>query len=178
MNFRPIRPGSVPPKHPYTSFPDDLPRLTQRRPDSHKGDFGHCLVVGGSFGMAGAAALSGLAALRTGSGLVRIAVPRCCVSTVASYEPSYMTAPLPEDSSGRISLAAADHIFALARSATHIVVGPGLARLDVLTTGRAGDRACDERQTERDNPHGWVIALGHGDASLLRPGARRANEAA
>lgn len=128
MSFRPARPGNASPRAAETKFPDDLPRLQPRKSDSHKGDFGHCLVIGGSFGMAGAAALSAMATLRTGAGLVRVAVPRCCVSTVASFEPSYMTAPLPEDSVGRISFAAAEHLFALARSATHVIVGPGLGR--------------------------------------------------
>jgi NAD(P)H-hydrate epimerase len=128
MSLRPTRPGTIPAKHANTNFPDDLPRLAPRKIDSHKGDFGHCLIVGGSFGMAGAPALSAMAALRCGTGLVRVAVPRCCVSTVASFEPSYMTAPLPEDTAGRLSLAAADHILALARKATHVVIGPGLGR--------------------------------------------------
>jgi NAD(P)H-hydrate epimerase len=128
MSFRPNRPGNLPSRANETKFPDDLPRLAPRKSDSHKGDYGYCLVIGGSFGMAGAAALSGMAVLRTGAGLVRVCVPRCCVSTVASFEPSYMTAPLPEDSAGRISFAAAEHLLALAKTATHVVVGPGLGR--------------------------------------------------
>ena len=47
-----------------------------REPVSHKGDFGHVLVIGGSVGKAGAAAMSGIAALRSGAGLVTVACPR------------------------------------------------------------------------------------------------------
>ena len=71
-----------------------LPRLPPRPPDAHKGTFGTALIVGGSRGMTGAVALAGMAALRGGAGLVRLAVADRCLDTVAAFEPSYMTAPL------------------------------------------------------------------------------------
>lgn len=49
--------------------------LMERRKDSHKGDFGRVLVVAGSVGMAGAALMCGKAAIRSGAGMVRFAVP-------------------------------------------------------------------------------------------------------
>jgi NAD(P)H-hydrate epimerase len=52
-----------------------LPLLPPRQPDSNKGDFGRALVVGGSRGMGGAIGMAGLAALRSGAGLVTLAVP-------------------------------------------------------------------------------------------------------
>src|SRR5690242_6142903 len=125
MNFKPMRPGEVPPKHPY-NFPDELPRIPPRKPDSHKGDYGRCLLIGGSLGMAGAISLSGMAVLRTGAGLVRIATPAWCLTTVAGFEPSYMTVPLPQDKEGRIAAGAFDTIAKLAETATHLAVGPGL----------------------------------------------------
>src|SRR5713101_5332724 len=82
---------------------DDLPRLPSRAPESHKGDFGRALVIGGSNGMAGAISLAGMAALRSGAGLVKLAVPEVCLATVATFEPSYMTIPLPHDVDGRIA---------------------------------------------------------------------------
>jgi ADP-dependent NAD(P)H-hydrate dehydratase len=106
----------------------ELPRLPPRLPDAHKGDFGSALIVGGSRGMAGAAALAGLAALRGGAGLVRLAVPDAVLDTVAGFEPSYMTVPLPADAAGHITSAAFDHIAVLAESATAIACGPGLGR--------------------------------------------------
>jgi NAD(P)H-hydrate epimerase len=115
---------------------DDLPRLPERLPESHKGDFGLALVVGGSRGMSGAAALAGMAALRGGAGLVRVAVPEPCVDTVAGFQPSYMTVPLPADRAGRIALTARERILSAAKAAAVVAYGPGLGRspgLNALT---------------------------------------------
>ena len=87
------------------SVPSDptLPSLPPRPSDAHKGTFGTALIIGGSRGMTGAVALAGMAAGRGGAGLVRLAVADRCLETVAGYEPSYMTAALPDDVDGRIS---------------------------------------------------------------------------
>lgn len=111
---------------PSTETP--LPHLPPRAPDAHKGDFGLALIVGGSRGMTGAVALAGMAALRGGAGLVRLAVPEACLDTVAGFEPSYMTVGLPADSSGRLAASAFDAIAALADTATVVACGPGLGR--------------------------------------------------
>ena len=111
-----------------SSNDDPLPRLPPRKPDAHKGDFGTALIIGGSRGMAGAAGMAGMAALRGGAGLVRLAVPEPCLDTIAGFEPSYMTAPLPADGDGRIALAAWDRIVELAEPATVVACGPGLSR--------------------------------------------------
>jgi len=110
------------------SLDPTLPRLAPRAPDAHKGTFGTALIIGGSRGMTGAVALAGMAALRGGAGLVRLAVADRCLETVAGYEPSYMTAPLPCDVEGRISAAAHTRIMELARTATVVAIGPGLGR--------------------------------------------------
>lgn len=82
--------------------------------------------------MAGAAALAGMAALRGGAGLVRMAVPDCVLDTVAGFEPSYTTTPLPCDADGRIGPGAFDRIAELAEKATVIACGPGLGRSPAL----------------------------------------------
>jgi len=66
-------------------------RLRDRPADAHKGDFGRVLAVGGSEGMAGAISLTGLAALRSGSGLVKVAVPEMIQSLVAANNPCLMS---------------------------------------------------------------------------------------
>ncbi|TWU65179.1 ATP-dependent (S)-NAD(P)H-hydrate dehydratase [Crateriforma conspicua] len=73
-----------------------LPPRPTRKTDAHKGDFGKCLLVGGSRGMAGSIALSTLATLRTGTGLVTAAVPDRCLETVAAFHPCLMTVPLDD----------------------------------------------------------------------------------
>lgn len=110
-----------------------LAQLPARKPESHKGDFGRALLIGGSRGMSGAIGLAGIAALRGGAGLVTLAVPDVCLDVVASFEPSYMTTPLPSDEAGRIALAAKDVIPQLSAGATCLACGPGLGRSDELT---------------------------------------------
>ena len=78
--------------------------------------------------MSGAVSLAGLAALRSGAGLVTLAVPEVCLDVVASMAPEYMTVPLPADAEGRITVAARERLLELAESATTIALGPGLGR--------------------------------------------------
>ena len=105
-------------------------RLSDRPAAAHKGDFGRALLIGGSRGMSGAIALAGKATLRSGAGLVTLAVPEKILATVASFEPSYMTAALPCDKVGRISDAAKATLEPFVESVTAIACGPGLGRGD------------------------------------------------
>lgn len=106
-----------------------LPILPPRLDDSHKGTFGNALLFGGSRGMAGAIALAGMAAVRTGAGLVRLAVPECCLDTVAGFSPCPMLIPLPNDSRGRISQLT-DELDSWLASSTCVALGPGLGRTE------------------------------------------------
>lgn len=115
-----------------------LPRLLPRRPDSHKGDFGRALLIGGSQGMAGSIALAGLAALRSGVGLLKIATPEVIQATVASFDACAMTIGLPADAAGRIALSARQAIEAAADEATAVAIGPGLGRSSELNDLVAG----------------------------------------
>ncbi len=109
------------------------PRLPRRVADAHKGQFGSILVVSGGRGMAGAAALVGASALRSGAGLVRIACPAEIQPTVASFEPSYMTYPLPNDDDGLIRFAVArPALEGLLEKADIVACGPGLGQSDDL----------------------------------------------
>ena len=110
-----------------------LPKLAPRAADSHKGDFGRALLVGGSRGMSGAIALSGMAALRSGAGLVKLAVPDVVLDVVAGFEPSYMTSPLPSDQDGQLTVAAKDRVSELADQSTCLACGPGIGRSPQLT---------------------------------------------
>ena len=117
---------------------DDLPQLPPRPVDSHKGDFGRALLVGGSRGMAGSISLSGMAALRSGAGLVTIGTPECCLETVASFDPCYMTNALPSDDDGRMAPGAFDLLCPSLDQFTAVACGPGLgesAGVDELVSG-------------------------------------------
>lgn len=111
-----------------------LPRLAPRESTAHKGDFGRALLVGGSRGMSGAIALSGMACLRSGAGLVTLAVPDACVDAVASFDPCYMTMPLPCDFAGRFVVEAAEAVLQRAAASTALALGPGIGKSDEVTS--------------------------------------------
>ncbi len=98
--------------------------------DSNKGRFGHVLVVGGSPGKGGAAAMASLASMRAGAGLTTAAVPRGIASIVAGFAPELMTLLLDESSSGGISLKNLDpaQMEKMLRGMTTLAIGPGLGR--------------------------------------------------
>ncbi len=96
---------------------------------SNKGNFGHVLVVGGSLGKAGAAAMAGMAVLRSGAGLATLAVPKSILPTVAGFHPEVMTEALAETKAGSISLRAMRALEELAQSMTVLAIGPGISRV-------------------------------------------------
>jgi ADP-dependent NAD(P)H-hydrate dehydratase len=107
---------------------EPLTCLAPRRADSHKGDYGRVLVVGGSRGMAGAPAITGMAALRSGAGLVTVATPAGVLNTVASFSPCTMTVPLVQDDDGLLDYANIVDL-AAARDAYDVwAIGPGMGR--------------------------------------------------
>lgn len=114
-----------------------VPSLPRRAVDAHKGDFGRVLVIGGSAGMAGAPALVGMAALRSGAGLVTIAVPIEIQPVVAALCPCATTIGLPQTSAGQINPPAAHQMLKKrgvfkrepgGSAPDALVVGPGLGR--------------------------------------------------
>jgi NAD(P)H-hydrate epimerase len=103
--------------------------LFEPRPRAaHKGSFGHVLIVGGSRGKTGAAAMSGMAALRAGAGLVTVASAERALPVIASYAPELMTEPLAETAAGSISMRAFDSgaLPQIAKNKTVLAIGPGL----------------------------------------------------
>ena len=97
------------------------PPLPDRPPDGHKGLFGRVLIVGGSDDMVGAPVLAGTSALRIGSGLVQIAVPRVILPACLSITPELIGTALDKSPIPRALLEAA-------RKADAIVLGPGLGQ--------------------------------------------------
>jgi NAD(P)H-hydrate epimerase len=109
-----------------------LPDWPPRPADANKGTFGRALIIAGSRGMSGAAQLSGLACLRGGAGLVRVAVPRGIQPLVALASPALMTAALPENDDGRFGDGALAEWTRLAEANDVVAVGPGLGRSPAL----------------------------------------------
>jgi NAD(P)H-hydrate epimerase len=96
-----------------------------RRRNSYKGDYGHLLIVAGSFGMAGAAAMCALAAMRAGAGLTTVACPRSIVPIVQTVAPCAMCVPLPE-ADGVLTDEAVPALRAAIRGKTCVAAGCGL----------------------------------------------------
>lgn len=101
---------------------------TPRPADSNKGKYGHVLVIGGSYGKAGAPSMTALAALRTGAGLVTAAAPQPILNTVARITPELMTIPLRAGHHGEISGSNLDDdtLEELLDKKSVIAIGPGL----------------------------------------------------
>ena len=101
---------------------------------ANKGNFGHVLVVGGSFGSAGgksgAPAMVAMGALRAGAGLVTAAVPEPALIPVASFAPELMTWPLAANAEGHIAAKnlASEQIAAITKGKTVLAIGPGLGQ--------------------------------------------------
>ncbi len=110
---------------------NDIPKLPARRPDANKGDFGRVLIVGGSRNMPGAPSLAANAALRSGAGLVTVAVPRSIQQTVVSLVPCATSICLDEDEEGLISekaLKVLTEVIVTQRRFDVVAVGPGLGK--------------------------------------------------
>jgi len=121
-------------------------QASRRHADAHKGSVGDVLLIAGSRGKTGAAALSSETILRAGAGLVTVATARSAQSLlVTQARTEVMTEPLDETRDGAISSAALDRALQLAQKRTVIAVGPGLSSSDEST--RVFAREMTERRT-------------------------------
>ena len=101
--------------------------LPRRDPEGHKGTFGKVLCVCGSVGYTGAPIFAGRGAVRTGSGLVFLAVPESVWPVAAVKSDEAMPFPMPE-AEGRLSLLAEEPIRRRAESCDAVLIGCGLGR--------------------------------------------------
>jgi hydroxyethylthiazole kinase-like uncharacterized protein yjeF len=142
--------------------------LPPREPNSHKGMFGHVLLVGGNAGMGGAVRMSAEAALRAGAGLVSVATREANVAAVLSGRPELMV---------RSAENAAD-LDDLLQRASVIAIGPGLGQDDwaeqcfgrVLDTNKTKVLDADALNLLAANPirrNDWVLTPHPGEAARL-----------
>ncbi|MDR0491050.1 MAG: NAD(P)H-hydrate dehydratase [Oscillospiraceae bacterium] len=112
--------------------PDDV-ALPKRRPDSHKGNYGRCLIVAGSLGYTGAPALAARAASRMGAGLVFLGVPEAIYNIMAVKCDEEMPFPLPDNGHGGLAANAASSLLRQASNCDACLIGPGLGASPDLT---------------------------------------------
>lgn len=108
---------------------DVLQLLPDRKPDTHKGDYGKILLLCGSRGYTGAAALAAMGALRSGAGLVYMGVPESIYTIVATKLTEPVVFPLPEKD-GILSQNAMEQISDLLPKMDAVLMGPGMGRSD------------------------------------------------
>jgi len=100
--------------------------LPQRKPDGHKGTFGAALIIAGSRNFSGAAVLAGMAAVRSGCGLIRLAIPAGIADVVSSDVIEAVKVPLPQTETEALSPAAIENLLELAGDAAAVAIGPGI----------------------------------------------------
>jgi NAD(P)H-hydrate epimerase len=107
----------------------DAAELLPGRPfDGHKGTFGSVVVVAGSVGYTGAAALASLAALRTGAGLVYLGVPSSLNDIMEMKLTEVITKPLAETAARSLSPESVSDIRGLLENTDALALGPGVSR--------------------------------------------------
>lgn len=106
--------------------------LPMRDRYAHKGDFGKILLVAGSVGFTGAAALAARGALRTGAGLITVATPKTVWPIIAAKLDEPMVVPEP-DAEGKLCLAAREDLLERLAKSDACLIGPGLGRSEELT---------------------------------------------
>jgi NAD(P)H-hydrate epimerase len=145
--------------------PHELP---VRVSDSNKGTYGRVLIIGGSRGKTGAAAMAGQAALRAGAGLVTVAVPQSVLPLVAVSMPELMTEGLQETSQGTITN---QPIADLMRNKTVVAIGPGLGMMTETNAfvRRVGGECRSQMVIDADGLNALVGFVGDLGGAVLTP---------
>jgi NAD(P)H-hydrate epimerase len=150
---------------------DVAPLFPGRARDTHKGSYGHLLVVAGSVGKTGAAALCGRAALRAGAGLATVATAASAQPTVAALSPELMTEPLPETPARSLAFKARDLLAGMAETRDAVAIGPGLG-LDDETRALARELIATLRQPMVVDADALTAMAGHLEVLRSAPGPR------
>ncbi len=117
----------VPGRFTLTEPADFKAGFGHEKDDIHKGNRGHLLILAGSSGKTGAAALTALGALRGGAGLVTLGIPESLNGVLECKLTEAMTVPLPETGTGHLSRAAWEKLKTLFEGKTALAIGPGLS---------------------------------------------------
>lgn len=114
-------------KHYVLNHQRVLDMLPDRKQDAHKGDFGKILLLCGSRGYTGAAALAAMGALRSGAGLVYLGVPESIYAIEAVKLTEAIVFPLP-DAGGKLSADAVEPVLNMLPKMDAVLIGPGLGQ--------------------------------------------------
>ncbi|MBI4270511.1 MAG: NAD(P)H-hydrate dehydratase [Candidatus Rokubacteria bacterium] len=150
---------------------DVAPHFPPRPRAAHKGTFGHLLIVAGSLGKTGAAALAAAAAVRSGAGLVTVATAASQQPVVAGLVLEAMTEPLPETATHSISATARDVVLELAARRDAVALGPGLG-LDAETQTAARALVGELRPPTAVDADALTALAGHLELLRDAPGPR------
>ncbi len=148
IGFAPQALDEIAPRGRFLERDDITPLLRPRTANSHKGLYGHPLIIAASLGKAGAAILAARGALRMGAGLVTAAIPESVAAIVASAQAELMTEPIPDRDGHFDGPAVIARLAALAEGKDALVVGPGIGVSDdtrqlitwLITDGARPDR--------------------------------------
>lgn len=117
---------------------DITPLFPKRKADTHKGSYGHLLLIAGSRGKTGAAAMAAVSAMRAGAGVVTLAVPKSLQPIYEMKLTEVMTEPLPEEERCFIGEDALREIIKLAEGKGALVIGPGISPTQAAIKVMAG----------------------------------------
>ena len=130
IGFAPAAIGEVAPRGCMIEKAQAAALLRPRALNTHKGTYGHPLIIAGSRGKSGAAVLAARGALRMGAGLVTAAIPGSIAAIVAAGQPELMTAPMPDREGHFAAPEALDQLRSLAAGVNMLVAGPGIGVSD------------------------------------------------
>ena len=126
IGFAPAAVAEIAPRGRLLDRADIAPLIHRRDPNTHKGTYGHPLIIAGGRGKGGAAILVSRGALRMGAGLVTAAIPECIASIVASGQAELMTEPMPDRDGHLDASGAIESLRPLIAGKSALVAGPGL----------------------------------------------------
>jgi ADP-dependent NAD(P)H-hydrate dehydratase / NAD(P)H-hydrate epimerase len=130
IGFAPEAIGDLAPRGRYLERADVLALVRPRADNTHKGTYGHPLIIAGGRGKSGAAVLVARGALRAGAGLVTAAIPESVATVVAAGQAELMTEPLPDRDGHFESRGSIARLEELATGKTAMVAGPGMGASD------------------------------------------------
>jgi ADP-dependent NAD(P)H-hydrate dehydratase / NAD(P)H-hydrate epimerase len=130
IGFAPAAIGEVAPCGRFFDAAEAGPHLRSRPRNSHKGNYGHVMVIAGSRGKSGAAILASRGALRMGAGLVTAAIPEAIGAIVAAGQAELMTEPIADRDGHFDGQYVPDVLAKLIEGKDALAVGPGIGQSD------------------------------------------------